>query len=120
MPNFAGNAIKVTKSGPITLRAKLPEGSRDEPLVQFSGEGIEIKAKTLRRLFQAFGQADALITRKFDGTAHELAICKRLTQRMGGACGGGSPPCMGCTSMIHGMAETRPRQPIARPQPRRC
>jgi signal transduction histidine kinase len=61
LPNCASNAIKFTKSGPITLRAKLPEGARDEPLVQFSGEGIEIKAKTLRRLFQVFGQADASI-----------------------------------------------------------
>jgi PAS domain S-box-containing protein len=87
--NFAGNAVKFTDRGSIALRAKLIEGHDGELLVRFSVEdtGIGIAAEHLPRLFQAFEQADASITRKFGGTGLGLAITKRLTQLMGGECG---------------------------------
>jgi CheY-like chemotaxis protein len=92
--NFAGNAVKFTDSGSIALRAKLLEDRGDELLVRFSVDdtGIGIPSENLPRLFQAFEQADASITRKFGGTGLGLAITKRLTALMGGECGVESQP----------------------------
>ena len=97
--NFASNAIKFTETGTITLRAKLLEDRGDEVLVRFAVEdtGIGIEAESIPRLFQAFEQADASITRKFGGTGLGLAITKRLTQLMGGECGVQSRPGEGST-----------------------
>jgi PAS domain S-box-containing protein len=97
--NFAGNAIKFTERGSIALRAMLLEDRGDELLVRFSVEdtGIGIEAEHIPRLFQAFEQADASITRKFGGTGLGLAITKRLAQLMGGDCGVESTAGVGST-----------------------
>ena len=97
--NFAGNAVKFTDSGRIALRAKLLQAQGDELQVRFSVEdtGIGIAAESLPRLFQAFEQADASITRQFGGTGLGLAITKRLTALMGGECGVESQPGVGST-----------------------
>ncbi len=87
--NFAGNAVKFTQTGSIWLRAKLLQDNGDELLVRFSVEdtGIGIAPEHLPRLYQAFEQADASITRKFGGTGLGLAISQRLAKLMGGECG---------------------------------
>jgi CheY-like chemotaxis protein len=97
--NFAGNAVKFTERGSVTLRAKLLEHRGDDLLVRFSVEdtGIGVAAQNLPRLFNAFEQADASITRKFGGTGLGLAITKRLTELMGGECGVESQPGVGST-----------------------
>jgi len=97
--NYAGNAVKFTEAGSIALRAKLLESRGDELLVRFSVEdsGMGIEAGDIPRLFQAFEQADASITRKFGGTGLGLAITKRLTELMGGECGVESRPGVGST-----------------------
>ncbi len=97
--NFAGNAVKFTERGTIALRAKLLESRGDELLVRFSVEdtGVGIAAESIPRLFRAFEQADASITRKFGGTGLGLAITKRLTVLMGGDCGVESEPGVGST-----------------------
>ena len=97
--NYAGNAVKFTESGSIALRAKLLENHGDELLVRFSVQdtGMGIEAKDIPRLFRAFEQADASITRRFGGTGLGLAITKRLTELMGGECGVESQPGVGST-----------------------
>ena len=97
--NFADNAVKFTSSGAIALRAKLLQDDGDALLVRFSVEdtGIGIAADSLPRLFRAFEQADASITRKFGGTGLGLAIAKRLAELMGGSCGADSRPGVGST-----------------------
>jgi signal transduction histidine kinase/ActR/RegA family two-component response regulator len=97
--NLAGNAIKFTDRGTIALRAKLLEDRGDDLHVRFSVEdtGIGIAAEHIPRLFQAFEQADASITRRFGGTGLGLAITKRLTEAMGGECGVESRPGQGST-----------------------
>ena len=95
--NYASNAVKFTFSGSITMRAKLLEDHGDELRVRFSVEdtGIGIAADNIPRLFQAFEQADASITRQFGGTGLGLAITRRLTTLMGGECGVDSQPGVG-------------------------
>ena len=97
--NFAGNAVKFTQQGSILLRATLLEDRGSEVLVRFSVKdtGIGIAPEHLPRLFQAFEQADASITRKFGGTGLGLAITQRLTELMGGECGVESQPGVGST-----------------------
>jgi len=120
--NFAGNAIKFTEQGRVSLRAKLLQSSGDELLVRFSVEdtGIGIAAESIGRLFQAFEQADASITRQFGGTGLGLAITKRLTELMGGECGVDSEPGRGSTFWFtahlqrgHGSLPAPPCEPTA-------
>jgi CheY-like chemotaxis protein/HPt (histidine-containing phosphotransfer) domain-containing protein len=87
--NFAGNAIKFTETGGITLRAKLLEDAGDELKVRFEVEdtGIGIPAEQIDSLFQSFVQADDSTTRKYGGTGLGLAISRRLANMMGGDAG---------------------------------
>ncbi|MCX7150089.1 MAG: PAS domain S-box protein, partial [Rhodocyclales bacterium] len=97
--NFAGNAVKFTEKGSIALRARLLEDIGGELLVRFEVQdtGIGIAPEPLARLFQAFEQADASITRKYGGTGLGLAITQRLAGLMGGEVGADSTPGMGST-----------------------
>jgi PAS domain S-box-containing protein len=87
--NYAGNAIKFTEQGGITLRATLLEEQSDDLKVLFSVEdtGIGIDPEILPRLFQEFEQADSSMTRKYGGTGLGLAITRRLAEMMGGTAG---------------------------------
>ena len=87
--NFAGNAVKFTEKGGITLRARLVEESDNEVLIRFEIEdtGIGIAPDILPGLFQPFVQADTSTTRKFGGTGLGLAISRRLAYLMGGDAG---------------------------------
>jgi signal transduction histidine kinase/CheY-like chemotaxis protein len=99
MLNLAGNAIKFTEHGQITLRALLLEESDDDLLVRFEvvDTGIGIAADRLSELFRAFEQADASTTRKFGGTGLGLVITRRLAELMGGEVGAQSIPGQGST-----------------------
>ncbi|MBA3034450.1 MAG: response regulator [Gammaproteobacteria bacterium] len=97
--NFAGNAVKFTEQGTVSLRAKLLEDSGDKLLVRLEVQdsGIGIAADKLPHLFQAFEQADASTTRKYGGTGLGLAITRRLATLMGGEVGVDSTPGQGST-----------------------
>jgi len=97
--NFADNAVKFTQHGSVTLRARLLEDNRDTLLVRFevADTGIGIAPLILKKLFQAFEQADASTTRKYGGTGLGLTISRRLAQLMGGEVGADSVPGMGST-----------------------
>ena len=97
--NYAGNAVKFTERGLITLRGRLLEDRGDELLLRFeiSDTGIGIAADKLARLFQAFEQADASTTREHSGTGLGLAITRRLAQLVGGEVGAESTPGIGST-----------------------
>lgn len=87
--NFAGNAIKFTEHGVITLRSIKLEETDDNILVRFEVQdtGIGIPAEKISDLFQNFEQADSSTTRKYGGTGLGLAITKRIAQLMGGKVG---------------------------------
>lgn len=83
--NLLSNAIKFTEQGEVLLtldQEALAEGQILRIKVQDSGIGIE--SEKLERLFDAFTQADASITRQFGGTGLGLSICKQIVDRMGG------------------------------------
>lgn len=92
--NYAGNAVKFTEQGTISLRAFLLEDHGHDLLVRFEVQdtGIGIPADVLPGLFRAFEQADVSTTRKYGGTGLGLAITRRLAGLMGGEAGATSTP----------------------------
>ncbi len=84
--NFAGNAVKFTDQGVISLTARLLEQKDRLLRVRFEvcDTGIGMNPDQIARLFQAFEQADTSTTRKYGGTGLGLAISKRLISLMGG------------------------------------
>jgi signal transduction histidine kinase/ABC-type amino acid transport substrate-binding protein/ActR/RegA family two-component response regulator len=97
--NLAGNALKFTPSGSITLRARIITDKSEELLLRWEVQdtGIGISAADQLRLFTAFEQADGSLTRKYGGTGLGLAISKRLARMMGGEIGVESEPGRGST-----------------------
>ena len=97
--NFAGNALKFTSEGSITVRIRLLEATPADVLLRFevADTGIGISAADQKRLFTAFEQADSSTTRKYGGTGLGLAISKRLAKLMGGDAGVDSVPGQGST-----------------------
>ncbi|MBI5108449.1 MAG: response regulator [Rhodocyclales bacterium] len=87
--NFAGNAIKFTEQGAITVRARTIENNPSDVLLRAEVEdtGIGIAPEDQPRLFTSFEQADGSMTRKYGGTGLGLAISKRLIGMMGGEVG---------------------------------
>lgn len=84
--NLVGNAIKFTEQGEIVLHVSL-DSCRDDWIrlhCIVSDTGIGIPVDQLEKIFGAFEQADASITRKYGGTGLGLAICKQLVSLMGG------------------------------------
>ncbi|MFH1659435.1 MAG: ATP-binding protein [Pseudomonadota bacterium] len=97
--NFAGNAIKFTAQGTVSVRSILLGDDGNEMLVRFEVQdtGIGIPEDKLPRLFQAFEQADNSTTRIYGGTGLGLAISRRLANLMGGEANVISTPGVGST-----------------------
>jgi two-component system sensor histidine kinase/response regulator len=87
--NFAGNAVKFTQQGSITLTGQVLRRNGEYFWLRFEVKdtGIGIAWEHQARLFQAFEQADASTTRQYGGTGLGLAISKRLAELMGGRIG---------------------------------
>ncbi len=84
--NLAGNAIKFTAAGEISIRVKRQTGvDRDEILFIVSDTGIGIPQDKRHLLFQPFSQVDTSTSRRFGGTGLGLSIVRMLVEMMGGA-----------------------------------
>jgi PAS domain S-box-containing protein len=81
--NLAGNAIKFTSHGGVTLIVE-PGIWPNEISFQVRDTGIGIAPESQERIFREFEQADDGIARSFGGTGLGLAISKRIVKRMGG------------------------------------
>ncbi|MCQ6958665.1 ATP-binding protein [Mucilaginibacter aquariorum] len=78
--NLAGNAIKFTECGTVSVRAIAGQESDEQITVHFSiaDTGIGISADRQQVIFEPFIQASADTTRHYGGTGLGLAIVKRL------------------------------------------
>nr|WP_246722986.1 ATP-binding protein [Aliikangiella sp. G2MR2-5] len=84
--NLVGNALKFTKQGQIVIRVGHEILAKEKVILSFCiiDSGMGMDQQTLMRLFRAFEQADASITRKYGGTGLGLNISKRIVEMMGG------------------------------------
>jgi len=82
--NLAGNAIKFTRQGSVTLRLLPPEQGEGRAILQVEDTGIGIPEDKLDTIFEAFRQADSSTTREFGGTGLGLTISRSLVQLVGG------------------------------------
>src|SRR5205085_12188173 len=79
--NLAGNALKFTKRGRVTIRV-----SRAGDSVHFSvsDTGIGLPPDQLQAVFTEFRQLDATVTREFGGSGLGLSITKKFVEMHGG------------------------------------
>lgn len=97
--NLAGNAVKFTEHGEVTVDVSVVSTSTPEVTLRFGvrDTGIGIPADRLSGLFQAYHQADASMTRRFGGTGLGLFIVRRIVELMGGTTGVESREGLGST-----------------------
>ncbi|EBE2923821.1 two-component sensor histidine kinase BarA [Salmonella enterica] len=101
--NLVGNAIKFTESGNIDIlvEKRALSNTKVQIEVQIRDTGIGIPERDQSRLFQAFRQADASISRRHDGTGLGLVITQKLVNEMGGDISFHSQPNRGSTFWFH-------------------
>jgi CheY-like chemotaxis protein len=98
--NLVGNAIKFTEHGGVTLRLEYlpagPERAKSKLAIDVVDTGIGLAPENYARIFEAFSQADASLTRQHGGTGLGLTISRALARLLGGditvesSVGGGS------------------------------
>jgi PAS domain S-box-containing protein len=89
LTNLAGNALKFTRTGQVTLaveRVELGQLDGAGALLKFSvrDTGIGIAPEQLARIFEPFTQGDGSTTRQFGGTGLGLSISRQIVDLMGG------------------------------------
>ena len=116
--NLAGNALKFTTHGGITITAR--RDAHDGELLQFTvvDTGIGIAASKHQSIFQPYVQGGGA-TLTYGGTGLGLSITKRLIEMMGGSIRVESAPGMGATFAFSVLAPQRvleaPREAAAAP-----
>jgi len=84
--NLLSNAAKFTSRGTITLTvAKHERESGDRLVIEVRDTGIGMSEEGLKKLFQAFSQAEADTSQRFGGTGLGLALTRRFCTLMGGS-----------------------------------
>ncbi|MGG1662357.1 ATP-binding protein [Brevibacillus sp. NRS-1366] len=79
--NLLDNAIKFTDKGTVELSAAVV---RDMVEVRVADTGIGIDTEMQERIFYAFEQEDASVTKNYGGTGLGLSITKKLVELHGG------------------------------------
>ena len=118
--NLAGNAVKFTASGGVSVRVSLESETEDSATLRFQvrDTGIGIPKDKLGLLFGAFQQVDSSTSRNYGGTGLGLAIARRLAELMGGAAGVESAEGEGTTfwfTAVLGRQDASARAPQAPP-----
>jgi CheY-like chemotaxis protein len=114
--NLLSNAAKFTSNGVIRLQVE-DAGDAGAGLLRFSvsDTGVGMTPAQMERVFEAFAQADASVTRKYGGTGLGLAITRRFCEMLGGSITLDSVPEKGSTFTVN--LPRRSQEAAARPSP---
>lgn len=88
--NLAGNAVKFTHTGGVTLHVSRNDYRKPPPpgaaslLFAISDTGIGMSPEQVAALFSPFMQGDASTTRQYGGVGLGLSISRSLAELMGG------------------------------------
>ncbi|MES9845858.1 MAG: ATP-binding protein [Candidatus Sedimenticola sp. PURPLELP] len=85
--NLISNAIKFTDHGRISVWVEPDANIPGQVCVSIEDTGIGIDLESHGKLFDAFTQADASMSRRHGGSGLGLTISKQLVERMGGRIG---------------------------------
>lgn len=89
--NLAGNAIKFTEKGGVTIKASINNDSQSLRM-EIIDTGIGINKEQLSHIFESFTQADSSTTRRFGGSGLGTTIARELVRMMDGEIGASSIP----------------------------
>ena len=87
LTNLAGNAVKFTSLGSVTIAVLRDPADPQRVRFEIRDTGIGIAPDRQFGLFQPFMQADSSTTRQFGGTGLGLAISKQIIEIMEGQIG---------------------------------
>src|SRR5262249_14239026 len=110
--NLAGNAVKFTEKGSVTVHLSVLAESDAAVRLKFSirDTGIGIAPEAQTKIFESFAQADESTTRRFGGTGLGTTIAKQLVGLMGGRIGVESAPGLGSTFWVEVDLDKQPER----------
>ncbi|HMK35725.1 MAG TPA: PAS domain S-box protein [Desulfomonilaceae bacterium] len=120
--NLAGNAIKFTDKGEVSLDVRIDSEAKEEVHLDFvvSDTGIGIPEHKQQAIFSSFTQVDTGMSRRYGGTGLGLAIAAKLAAMMDGTLwvrsevGKGSNFHFGARLAVHTVVDSnRPAKPCA-------
>ncbi len=108
--NLAGNAVKFTDAGSVTVHVSVQAETESNVRLKFSirDTGIGIAPEAQSKIFDSFTQADQSTTRRFGGSGLGTTIAKQLVQLMGGRIGLESAIGLGSTFWVEIDLEKQP------------
>ena len=110
--NLAGNAVKFTEHGTVTVHVSSQGETENGVRLKFSvrDTGIGIAPEAQQRIFESFTQADQTTTRRFGGTGLGTTIAKQLVELMNGRIGLESAVGLGSTFWFETELEKQPER----------
>jgi len=113
--NLAGNAVKFTEKGSVTVHISVQAETDAMVRLKFSirDTGIGIAPEAQSKIFESFAQADESTTRRFGGTGLGTTIAKQLVGLMGGRIGVESALGLGSTFWVEVDLDKQPERAVA-------
>jgi two-component system sensor histidine kinase RpfC len=110
--NLAGNAVKFTEKGSVTVHVSLLAETETAVRLKFSirDTGIGIAPEAQAKIFESFAQADESTTRRFGGTGLGTTIAKQLVGLMDGRIGLESALGLGSTFWVEVDLDKQPER----------
>ena len=114
LAHLAGNAVKFTNEGTITVRCNVERQTQTHVTLHFevADTGIGISETDQFKLFESFTQADGSSTRKYGGSGLGIATCKGLAELMGGSMTVTSVPGKGSTFSFTAVLAIHSGEPV--------